>query len=215
MAVRGNRLHLRLEHARLLVAQLRFFLQRAQDHFIEPHVNVNFLRGRLDLLARQFAGQHLVEHHAQRVNVRPMIHLARRFDLLRRHVLRRAQTLPASVRTGDPSPGFATLSPSNGERDGVRGSLPPTIFARPKSATFTRPRRSSRMFSGLMSRWTMPWSCANWSASQICGTMASASRAERAARVQKLPQVHAIHNSIRKKYNPSARPKSWMVTMPG
>ena len=44
-----------------------------------------------------------------------------------------------------------------------------------------------------MSRWTMPWSCANCSASQICGTMASASRGGDAAAVQKLAQVHAIH----------------------
>ena len=52
------------------------------------------------------------------------------------------------------------------------------ILAMPKSAIFTRPFLSSRIFSGLMSRWTMPSSCANCSASQICGTICSASRGE-------------------------------------
>src|ERR1035438_7466354 len=86
--------------------------------------------------------------------------------------------LPASVRAGVfPSPGLpSTLSPSDEERDGVRGAFASTSLAKPKSATFTRPRRSSRIFSGLMSRWTIPWSWAYWRASQICGTMANASR---------------------------------------
>ena len=47
-------------------------------------------------------------------------------------------------------------------------------LASPKSAIFTRPDRSSRRFSGLMSRWTMPRSWANCSASHTGGMMASA-----------------------------------------
>ena len=46
-----------------------------------------------------------------------------------------------------------------GMRVGVEDGIPlemdsarPTSFANPKSATFTRPRRSRRIFSGLMSR---------------------------------------------------------------
>ena len=74
----------------MLIAQFRLLLQGAQNDGIEAHVNLNFGRGRLELLARQFAGEHLVKHHAQRVNIRAMIHLARRLNLLRRHVLRRA-----------------------------------------------------------------------------------------------------------------------------
>ena len=49
-----------------------------------------------------------------------------------------------------------------------------------------------RMFSGLMSRWTTPWSWAYCSASQICGTMARASCGRELARVQQPPQVHAV-----------------------
>ncbi len=93
--------------------------------------------------------------------------------------------LPASVSAEDSAGDDACV------RRFVSGRRP--VFARPKSATFTRPRRSSRMFSGLMSRWTMPWSCANCSASQICGTMASASRGGHAAACEQLPQVHAVH----------------------
>ena len=63
----------------------------------------------------------------------------------------------------------------------------------PKSVIFTRPFLSSRIFSGLMSRWTMPSSCANCSASQICGTMASASFGRKPARPLQLAQVRAVH----------------------
>ena len=119
-----------------------------------------------------------------------MIHLGRMLDLLRRHVLRRAHDLArvGQIAGRARSPLRAVLRRAE--------DCPPylrTIFARPKSATFTRPRRSSRMFSGLMSRWTMPWSWANWSASQICGTMASASRGATRLPAQQLPQVHAVH----------------------
>jgi len=38
----------------------------------------------------QFAREHLVEHNAERIDVHSVVHLARRFGLLRRHVLRRA-----------------------------------------------------------------------------------------------------------------------------
>jgi hypothetical protein len=37
----------------------------------------------------------------------------------------------------------------------------------PKSVTFTAPVASTRMFSGLMSRWTIPFRCANASALRI------------------------------------------------
>ena len=101
-------------------------------------------------------------------------------------------TLPASVSRWR----WRASSPVAGRLSGAE-RLParpfPPILAKPKSAIFTRPRRSSRMFSGLMSRWTMPWSWAYWSASQICGTMASASRGETRPACEQLPQVHAVH----------------------
>ena len=39
----------------------------------------------------------------------------------------------------------------------------------------------------------MPWSCAYWSASQICGTMASASARGDPSRVHQLAQAHSVH----------------------
>ena len=71
------------------------------------------------------AGQHLVEHDADRVDIGGRRRrLAAR--LLRRHVRRRARQLRRS-----PTPTAAT----------------------PKSATTTRPSRASSTLSGLMSRW--------------------------------------------------------------
>ena len=46
-------------------------------------VDGNFLGRRFQFFARQFARQHLVKHHAQRVDIRTMIHFARRLNLLR------------------------------------------------------------------------------------------------------------------------------------
>ena len=51
----------------------------------------------------------------------------------------------------------------------------PTTLAMPKSATFTWPSGSSSRFAGLMSRWTMPWRCAESSPSAVWRTMRSAS----------------------------------------
>ncbi len=37
------------------------------------------------------AGEHFVQHRAQRIDVAPCVHTAHVFDLLRRHVMRRAE----------------------------------------------------------------------------------------------------------------------------
>src|SRR4026207_558856 len=52
----------------------------------------------------------------------------------------------------------------------------------PKSATFTRPSRVTRMFPGLMSRWTKPRSCAAPTARAPRGTGRAAGRAGAARR---------------------------------
>src|SRR5438046_3003808 len=52
----------------------------------------------------------------------------------------------------------------------------PTSLASPKSAILTRPFRSRRMFSGLMSRWTTPSPWAYSRASQTWGTIWRACR---------------------------------------
>src|SRR2546421_673418 len=51
-------------------------------------------------------------------------------------------------------------------------------FAMPKSVTNTWPLWSSRMLSGLMSRWTISWVCAYASASATCRAMRAASPTE-------------------------------------
>ncbi len=48
-------------------------------------------------------------------------------------------------------------------------------FARPKSSTFTVPSSRNLMFAGFRSRWMMPCSCADSSASAICLAIDSAS----------------------------------------
>ena len=91
--IRNNRLHHRLHLADLLVAEFGFLLQSAQDNFIEAHVNLNFRGGRRDFLAGQFAGEHFVEHYAERINVGPAVHPLRIVLLFRRAVTRRADGL--------------------------------------------------------------------------------------------------------------------------
>ena len=164
-----------LDLAGLLIAPLRLFFQGVQHHFVQPHVHLDFLRRRREFAQRQFACEHFVEHHAQRINVRPMIHRLRMFHLLRRHVVRRAH----GVLCRRVSVGFGAPSPS--------------ILAMPKSAIFTRPSLSSRMFSGLMSRCTMPSLCANCSASHICGTIASACSGVRLPGLLDLAQIQPVH----------------------
>jgi hypothetical protein len=70
--------------------------------------------------------------------------------------------------------------------------VPLIIFAMPKSAIFTRPSLSSSRFSGLMSRCTMPCSCAYCSASQTGGTIASACSGVKRPALHRLAQIHAI-----------------------
>ena len=142
--------------AGLLVAQLRLLLQRVQHHFVQAHIHLHLARGRRESAQGQLAREHLVEDDAEGIDVGPVVHGLRLLHLLGRHVVGRADDVPRA-----------------GERR-LPSAVRPSILAMPKSVIFTRPFLSSRMFSGLMSRWTMPSLWANWSASQICGTIASA-----------------------------------------
>jgi hypothetical protein len=74
----------------------------------------------------------------------------------------------------------------------VSGAVPSNL-ARPKSAIFTWPFLLSRMFSGLMSRWTTPSSCANCRAVQICVTNSKRLARLKGLIVEQMPQVHPIH----------------------
>ena len=91
---------------------------------------------------------HLVEHHAERPDVRPRVHLLAT-RLLGRHVRGSAHHRPgvglhASMLRGVAHPSGATGA----------------SLAKPKSSTFTTPSGRSMTFSGLMSRWTIPAACA-------------------------------------------------------
>ena len=89
------------------------------------------------------AGEQLVHDHADRIDVGAMIErLAER--LLGRHVVRRAEDRRRCAS--------ALCAPSA-----------PETLAMPKSRIFTTARPffcARKMFSGFMSRWTMPLSCA-------------------------------------------------------
>ena len=89
---------------------------------------------------RRLAREHLVQHAAERVQVAPSVQLPAGGGLLRAHVRGRAE--------GEAGLGEPVLSPA-------------AVMARatPKSAT-TASSPSSRMFSGLMSRWMTPWAWA-------------------------------------------------------
>ena len=52
----------------------------------------------------QLAGEHLIEHHPQRIDVRAMVHFLRMLDLLRRHIMRRAHDIPDACQPGLPAP---------------------------------------------------------------------------------------------------------------
>ena len=86
----------------------------------------------------RLAGQHLVQHAGQAVLIAPRVEHRLAAGLLRAHVRRRADR---HTRLGDRGAGASLLAQTRG--------------ATPKSATTGSPS-CSRMFSGLMSRWTMP-----------------------------------------------------------
>ena len=111
---------------------------------------------------REAAGQHLVEHAAERPDVGALV------DALTARLLR------AHVGGGAEDRAVARLGQV---RDARRRRV--AAFARPKSSTFTTPSGVILMFAGFRSRWTMPFSCAASSASAICRAMASASSSGR------------------------------------
>jgi hypothetical protein len=55
---------------------------RLDDDAVHAWVHARALRGRLPGSARQLSGEHLVNHHAQGIDVSAMIDLAMRVDLL-------------------------------------------------------------------------------------------------------------------------------------
>ena len=106
-------------------------------------------------------------------------------------------------------------SPGGRASDAVLVSFPgpsdlPTIFANPKSATFTRPLRSSRMFPGLMSRWTIPVVMSELerianlrnNGQRLAGADATAG--------EQLLQIHAVHKLHDEEIQPIVPPAKIM-----
>jgi hypothetical protein len=100
----GNDLDLRLNLARVLEAPHRIPFQCPKHHLVQPHVHAHLLRRRGEPAQRQFAGQHFVKHHPQRVNVGTVIDRLRPLHLLRRHVVRRAHDLLRAGQRVRPRP---------------------------------------------------------------------------------------------------------------
>ena len=89
-----NVLNVGLDLADMLVSALRLDFERAQDHFIEPHINLHFFGGKLKTADRHLAGKHFIKDYAQRIDIRAMIDVERVFSLLGCHVDRRPERLP-------------------------------------------------------------------------------------------------------------------------
>src|SRR5918996_2047440 len=89
--------------------------------------------------------------------------------------------------------------------------------ARPKSPTFGSPSEDRiRMFSGLMSRWTMPCACASSRAARTLVTTSTACAGWRLpSRIRMARRFGPRMNSMTMKYVPWVSPQSWTATMFG
>ena len=109
------------------------------------------------------AGQHLVEHAAERPDVGALV------DGLAARLLRR--TCRPRCRGSCPTPRHRRRRQRRRQRDRSRRDEPSRLEApwpgRSRAPSRCRPARTL-MFAGLRSRWTMPCSCAASSASAIC-----------------------------------------------
>ena len=82
-------------------------------------------------------------------------------------------------------------------------SAPPMTFAMPKSETFSVPVPVNRRFSGLMSRWRIPFPCACCSALAAAITMLHAASADTPSDVNRLQTVPPESSSITSRQRPS------------
>ena len=107
---------------------------------------------------------------------------------------------------------IAVGSSDPGAPGAVRGR---SILARPKSRTFAWPRAFRKMLAGLRSRWTMPFACADSSASASWMPVASTASTSSAPRWTRAASVSPSSSSIAMKCWPSCWPTSYTVQMPG
>jgi hypothetical protein len=111
--------------------------QRPQNHGINAATHGRFLRRRGKTPDRKFAREHFVKRDAKAEDVGAMVHTRRLLDLLRGH--------------GRSCAEFRAVLREQRFRSTI---VDP--FRKAKVRDFTRLFASSRMFSGLMSRWSHP-----------------------------------------------------------
>ena len=68
-----NSFHLRFQFIRAWLAELAFLFERTEHHIVQTRISARFLRRRRKSSDGQFSREHFVKHHAQRVNVRPLV----------------------------------------------------------------------------------------------------------------------------------------------
>ncbi len=91
----------------------------------------------------------------------------------------------------------------------------PTMPASPKSATFTCPEASTRMFSGLRSRWMMPLPWAKSMARHTWTMIFTADWGSMAPPAMSSRRLRPSTYSMTKYQVPSTCPRSMMLTMLG
>ena len=159
-------------------------------------------------LERPPARHHLVEDRAERPQVRPRVGLLP-LQLLRRHVLQRAEDRPARRDRS------ASRRPRASRTRAPAARRAPASFARPKSRSFATvtPERSappvvSITLPGFRSRWMMPCLCAASSASAICAAMSSACASGSGPFRSRSASVSPARCSMTRKVVPSCSPTS-------
>ena len=143
-----------LHVTRMLIATFRIVLERLQDDGVHPRIRRAQLAGHLEAPHRQLAGEQLVEHDAHRIDVGAMVDLEWATHLFGSDVVQRTHRLIRPRQRRMAEAGGDQLGQS--EVDDLHALW------------------SSRMFSGLMSRWTTPSECAKSSAMHISPTMRNA-----------------------------------------
>ena len=73
----------RLQLVRALEPLLPLLFQSAEHHLVQPRIARRLLARRGEAAEREFAGEHLVKHHAEAVEVGAVVDLVRPLDLLR------------------------------------------------------------------------------------------------------------------------------------
>ena len=96
----GDRLHPRLHLAGAAEPFGPLLLQGPEDDGIHTRVHRAFFRRRRKPSNRQLPGEHLVKHHAQGIDIGPLVHILRALQLLRGHVVGRPNGRAAGGELG-------------------------------------------------------------------------------------------------------------------